>query len=79
MCPDIMSHPFFAGIDWEALCRLEITPPFKPKVDSETDIANFDTVCVPEPSLLLLLLLLSSTFCAARLLQTVTQSSIIAS
>jgi hypothetical protein len=39
-----MAHPFFAGIDWDALQRLEVAPPFKPRVESETDIANFDTV-----------------------------------
>ncbi len=27
----IKSHPFFAGLDWEALARKEIEPVFKPK------------------------------------------------
>lgn len=27
---EIKSHPFFSGMDWEALLRREITPPFNP-------------------------------------------------
>lgn len=35
-------HPFFAGIDWEALERKEIPPPWKPCVHGETDTAYFN-------------------------------------
>ncbi|KAG2418396.1 serine/threonine-protein kinase sck1 [Aspergillus terreus] len=39
---ELMAHPFFHDIDWEALSRKEVIPPFKPKLDSETDTSNFD-------------------------------------
>ncbi|KAL2824623.1 kinase-like domain-containing protein [Aspergillus cavernicola] len=39
---ELMAHPFFHDIDWEALCRKEMTPPFKPKLKSDTDTSNFD-------------------------------------
>jgi serine/threonine protein kinase len=39
---DIRRHPFFAAIDWRALERRAVKPPFKPRVRSPTDIQNFD-------------------------------------
>ncbi|OWP03296.1 BPK2, Sch9-like cAMP-dependent protein kinase catalytic subunit [Marssonina coronariae] len=39
---ELKRHPFFADIDWEALTKKLITPPFKPKLRSETDTSNFD-------------------------------------
>ncbi|KAL1971229.1 hypothetical protein VTN77DRAFT_181 [Rasamsonia byssochlamydoides] len=39
---ELMAHPFFHDIDWEALARKEVIPPFKPKLKSETDTSNFD-------------------------------------
>jgi len=39
---ELMAHPFFHDIDWEALARKEVIPPFKPKLTSETDTSNFD-------------------------------------
>lgn len=39
---ELKRHPFFADIDWEALAKKKITPPFKPKLKSETDTSNFD-------------------------------------
>ncbi|CAF1656368.1 unnamed protein product, partial [Adineta ricciae] len=39
----IKRHAFFAGkIDWEALERRQIKPPFKPKVINPRDTSNFD-------------------------------------
>ena len=35
-------HPFFAGIDWEALERKEVPPPWKPCVHGETDTTYFN-------------------------------------
>jgi len=51
---EIQRHPFFADIDWEKLKRKQYKPPFKPKVESETDTSNFDpcfTETVPVDSL----------------------------
>ncbi|KAI9050854.1 hypothetical protein LZ554_004973 [Drepanopeziza brunnea f. sp. 'monogermtubi'] len=39
---ELKRHPFFADIDWVALTKKLITPPFKPKLKSETDTSNFD-------------------------------------
>ncbi|KAI8927990.1 hypothetical protein BC831DRAFT_450572 [Entophlyctis helioformis] len=39
---DVKQHPFFAGVDWDAMLRLEIPPPFRPTVKSPTDTSNFD-------------------------------------
>ncbi|KXN87888.1 Serine/threonine-protein kinase SCH9 [Leucoagaricus sp. SymC.cos] len=39
---ELKEHPFFTGIDWEALARKEITPPFKPVVESDESVNNFD-------------------------------------
>ncbi|KAJ5625883.1 hypothetical protein N7510_002192 [Penicillium lagena] len=39
---ELMAHPFFHDIDWEALCRKQVIPPFKPKLQSDTDTSNFD-------------------------------------
>ncbi|KAL7420623.1 Serine/threonine-protein kinase [Cryptotrichosporon argae] len=39
---ELKEHPFFSAIDWDALYRKQITPPFKPIVDSDESVANFD-------------------------------------
>lgn len=39
---ELKAHPFFADIDWQALLRKDVIPPFKPKLSSETDTSNFD-------------------------------------
>jgi len=39
---ELKRHPFFDDIDWIALTKKKITPPFKPKLKSETDTSNFD-------------------------------------
>ncbi|OJJ36651.1 hypothetical protein ASPWEDRAFT_26109 [Aspergillus wentii DTO 134E9] len=39
---ELMAHPFFHDVDWNALCRKEVIPPFKPKLKSDTDTSNFD-------------------------------------
>ena len=38
----LKAHEFFAVLDWDAAFRRELEPPFKPKVNSDTDIRNFD-------------------------------------
>lgn len=39
---ELMEHAFFNDVDWEALNRKEVIPPFKPKLASDTDTSNFD-------------------------------------
>ncbi|KAK7976738.1 hypothetical protein PG989_015201 [Apiospora arundinis] len=39
---ELKRHPFFADVDWDALSKKLITPPFKPKLKSETDVSYFD-------------------------------------
>uniref|UniRef100_A0A7N5ZPW1 Protein kinase C n=1 Tax=Anabas testudineus TaxID=64144 RepID=A0A7N5ZPW1_ANATE len=39
---DIRTHQFFKSINWPALERREVEPPFKPKVKSPNDCSNFD-------------------------------------
>ncbi|XP_076164262.1 ribosomal protein S6 kinase 2 beta isoform X3 [Ptiloglossa arizonensis] len=40
---EIKSHVFFATIDWDALYKKEIKPPFKPAVSQEDDAFYFDS------------------------------------
>jgi serine/threonine protein kinase len=46
---EIKSHPFFHSIDWAALEKLQVAAPFKPKVETELDVTNFDTAFTDEP------------------------------
>ncbi|PKS06496.1 hypothetical protein jhhlp_007244 [Lomentospora prolificans] len=39
---ELKRHPFFSDIDWDLLAKKLITPPFKPKLKSETDVSYFD-------------------------------------
>jgi X-X-X-Leu-X-X-Gly heptad repeat protein len=39
---ELKNHPFFADVDWEALAKKNVVPPFKPKLKSELDVSNFD-------------------------------------
>lgn len=39
---ELKAHPFFNDIDWDALVKKNVIPPFKPKLSSETDTSNFD-------------------------------------
>lgn len=41
---EIRNHPYFSNVDWEKLLKKQVKPPFKPKVESETDTSNFDPV-----------------------------------
>ncbi|XP_075874173.1 protein kinase C eta type isoform X2 [Nelusetta ayraudi] len=38
----VVSHAFFATIDWEKLNRRELEPPFKPRIKMAEDVNNFD-------------------------------------
>lgn len=44
----VKAHPFFKDLDWDKLDRREITPPFKPKVASESDTGQIDPVFTGE-------------------------------
>ncbi|TCD70835.1 hypothetical protein EIP91_001525 [Steccherinum ochraceum] len=39
---ELKEHAFFKVIDWAALSRKQVTPPFKPVVESDESVANFD-------------------------------------
>ena len=44
--PPIRKHVFFQkdDFDWGKLLRLELPPPYVPKIKSETDVSNFDRI-----------------------------------
>ncbi|XP_066588212.1 atypical protein kinase C [Prorops nasuta] len=46
---EIVTHPFFKAIDWEALEQKQVTPPYKPRLDSDRDLANFPPEFTDEP------------------------------
>ncbi|KAI9840379.1 MAG: hypothetical protein M1838_004078, partial [Thelocarpon superellum] len=39
---ELMREPFFKDIDWVALAKKNVIPPFKPKLKSVLDTSNFD-------------------------------------
>jgi len=39
---ELKEHSFFKSIDWRALSLKQVTPPFKPVVESDESTANFD-------------------------------------
>ncbi|KAF7789380.1 hypothetical protein EIP86_000324 [Pleurotus ostreatoroseus] len=39
---ELKDHAFFRSIDWDALSTKQVTPPFKPVVESDESVANFD-------------------------------------
>ncbi|KAF8974603.1 kinase-like domain-containing protein [Flammula alnicola] len=39
---ELKEHPFFKNIDWAALALKQVTPPFKPVVESDESTNNFD-------------------------------------
>ena len=41
-------HPWFGSIDFAKLDKMELEPPFKPKVKSAEDVGNFDTYFTSE-------------------------------
>ena len=44
----VKAHPYFKGMDWEALLRQEVTPPFIPPVKDKTDISMVDPTFTSE-------------------------------
>ncbi|KAK4449343.1 Serine/threonine-protein kinase [Podospora aff. communis PSN243] len=39
---ELKRHAFFNDIDWDALAKKLITPPFKPQLKNDTDVSYFD-------------------------------------
>eukprot|EP00730_Choanoeca_flexa_P018218 TRINITY_DN8852_c0_g1_i3.p1 TRINITY_DN8852_c0_g1~~TRINITY_DN8852_c0_g1_i3.p1 ORF type:complete len:751 (+),score=213.94 TRINITY_DN8852_c0_g1_i3:120-2372(+) len=39
---ELKTHAFFNGIDWDALIRKEVTPPFQPTLSNQEDLHYFD-------------------------------------
>ena len=39
---EIKEHPFFIRINWKDIEERKLEPPFKPTVQSDSDVANFD-------------------------------------
>lgn len=39
---ELKEHAFFKAIDWDLLAQRAVPPPFKPYVDSDESVANFD-------------------------------------
>ncbi|KAH9179804.1 Pkinase-domain-containing protein [Lactarius sanguifluus] len=39
---ELKEHPVFKTINWDALARKQVTPPFKPVVESDESSANFE-------------------------------------
>ena len=46
----IKAMPWFADIDWDALLRMEVEPPFKPAVKGDDDVSAVDDVFLVEPA-----------------------------
>lgn len=47
---EIMTHQFFRNyIDWELLEQKQVTPPYKPRLESDRDLANFPPEFTDEP------------------------------
>lgn len=46
---EITCHQFFRSIDWELLEQKQVAPPYKPRLDSERDLANFPPEFTDEP------------------------------
>nr|ADZ96018.1 aPKC kinase polarity protein short isoform 2 [Paracentrotus lividus] len=46
---DITGHPFFKTIDWERIESRQVTPPYKPHLQSDRDLEHFDPQFTEEP------------------------------
>nr|XP_036859944.1 ribosomal protein S6 kinase beta-1-like [Manis javanica] len=40
---EVQAHPFFRHINWEELLARKVEPPFKPLLQSEEDVSQFDS------------------------------------
>ncbi|MBN3310547.1 KS6B2 kinase, partial [Amia calva] len=48
-CADIQKHPFFRHINWDDLLNQRVEPPYKPFLQSEEDVSQFDTRFTKQP------------------------------
>lgn len=46
---DIRSHQFFRTIDWDRLEAKQVSPPYKPRIQSDRDLEHFDPQFTNEP------------------------------
>eukprot|EP00828_Plagiopyla_frontata_P039730 TRINITY_DN5236_c0_g1_i2.p3 TRINITY_DN5236_c0_g1~~TRINITY_DN5236_c0_g1_i2.p3 ORF type:complete len:153 (-),score=34.63 TRINITY_DN5236_c0_g1_i2:136-594(-) len=46
---EIKGHEFFKKIDWQMVAEKKIDPPFKPAINAENDVGNFDKMFTDEP------------------------------
>ncbi|KAG1693509.1 Protein kinase C iota type [Nymphon striatum] len=46
---DIERHPFFKAVDWKLMQAKQINPPFKPRLETDRDLENFDPQFTSEP------------------------------
>eukprot|EP00051_Salpingoeca_urceolata_P026889 m.479156 g.479156 ORF g.479156 m.479156 type:complete len:475 (-) comp21344_c0_seq1:90-1514(-) len=46
---DVLSHPFFSGLDLKGMYKKQVDPPFKPVVKDDLDVSNFDPYFTSEP------------------------------
>uniref|UniRef100_A0A3Q3RP94 Ribosomal protein S6 kinase n=1 Tax=Mastacembelus armatus TaxID=205130 RepID=A0A3Q3RP94_9TELE len=42
-CADVQKHPFFKHINWDDLLNKRVEPPYKPQLQSDEDVSQFDT------------------------------------
>uniref|UniRef100_A0AAR2K6N3 Ribosomal protein S6 kinase n=1 Tax=Pygocentrus nattereri TaxID=42514 RepID=A0AAR2K6N3_PYGNA len=42
-CADIQKHPFFRHINWEDLLNKRVEPPYRPSLQSDEDVSQFDS------------------------------------
>jgi hypothetical protein len=38
------AHPFFDGVDWDAVYSRSVVPLYVPKLKAKSDISNFDNM-----------------------------------
>lgn len=39
----VKAHPWFMGLDWDAMYKQEIKPPYLPRIQDNMDVSNFET------------------------------------
>ena len=39
---ELIKHPWFAGVDWDMILQKQIKPPFRPRLQSNTDVRYID-------------------------------------